>query len=390
MLVFKTYFKILKKHIVSVIIYAVLFLSIAIAFTSNTDVGNEKYQAKKVATMVVNEDGQSALLDGFLKYLGDYAIFVEPEDNEESRKDALFYEKTKYILTIPKGFSDTFAKDGSVKINKQTVPNSMEAMSIDTAIDNYFNMAKAYLKNVPGIDYDKMNTYIVENSKNETKVKFSVAVKDNVTYSNEFNSFFFNFVGYIIIAVYITSVSMIMLSFNGIDIRRRQTASPITSRRFNIQLIISNLVFVLGYLVLFMIAGYVLNKSRMINANTILIWINAVVFSLTVLSFSYLVGITVQSRKAIGMIATGISLSLAFISGIFVPQQYLGSSVLKVASFTPTYWYVKANDTLAKVTSFHSSEISSTIGYMAIETGFTIAIISIALVVSKRKRQQAF
>jgi hypothetical protein len=89
-------------------------------------------------------------------------------------------------------------------------------------------------------------------------------------------------------------------------------------------------------------------------------------------------------------ISTGISLCLAFISGIFIPQMYLGSSVLKVASFTPTYWYVKANNVLINVTSFRAGEIPQVFGYMAIETGFTIAIISIALVVSKRKRQQAF
>jgi ABC-2 type transport system permease protein len=141
---------------------------------------------------------------------------------------------------------------------------------------------------------------------------------------------------------------------------------------------------------MFIIAGYILNGSRIINTNTVLIWLNGFVFSLTALSISYLIGIMVADRKAIAVLSTVISLSLSFLSGVFVPQMYLSASVLRVASFMPTYWYVKVNNALMNVTSFNWSDTSRVFGYMAIETGFTVAIISIAMVVSKRKRRQTF
>jgi ABC-2 type transport system permease protein len=390
MQVFKAYFKILKKHKTSVLIYAIMFLAITVGISSNIKVENEQYEASKVATMVINEDGQSALVDGFLNYLSNYATFVEEEEDEDARREALFYHKAKYILTIPKGFSENFMGDGTITLKKQIIPDSVEAMSLDNAIDNYFNMAKVYLKHVPNIDYDKLNLYIENNLKNETQVKFNVEIQDDVTYLNGFNSNFFNYLAYVLIAVFITAISMIMYSFNGVDIHRRHTASPLSSRNMNLQLILANLIFVIDFLFLFIVAGFVLNRSRVINANTILVWLNALVFSFTALSISFLIGMTVNSRKAIGAISTALSLGLSFISGIFVPQQYLGASVLRVASFTPTYWYVKANNALINVTEFHWSELSKVFGYMAIQTGFTIAIISIAMVISKRKRQQAF
>jgi ABC-2 type transport system permease protein len=73
-----------------------------------------------------------------------------------------------------------------------------------------------------------------------------------------------------------------------------------------------------------------------------------------------------------------------------VPQQVLTAPVLKVARFTPSYWYVKAYNAIQGITSLHWSNLSEVIGCMAIQLGFAAAIISIALVVSKRKRQQAF
>lgn len=390
MQVFNTYFKILKKRLMAIIIYASIFLFLTIALTANAKVDNKKFETSKVKIMVMNEDGKTPLINGFMDYLGDYAIFVEPKQDEEARKDALFYQKVEYILTIPTGFSDQFLKNGTVTLTKQTIPNSVNAMSVDNAINNYFNMAKVYQKNIKNLNVDQLNSYIANNIKSETSVKLNVKVQDDVTYSNSFNKFFFNTLGYIIIAAFITSVSMIMFSFNGVDIRRRHTAAPLTSRKLNIVLLLANLVFVLVYLLVFVVAGYMLNRCRMININLLFTWLNALVFGITALSISYLIGITVNSRKTIGALSTAISLSLAFISGIFVPQQFLGEAVLKVASFTPSYWYVKANDSLELISGFHWKEMSTIFGYMAIQIGFALAFICIAMVVSKRKRQQAF
>ncbi|MDF2941648.1 MAG: transporter permease [Herbinix sp.] len=390
MQVFKTYIKILRKQLVSILIYAVMFLSITIMITSNIKNENTKFEPSKVDITVVNEDGESSLINGFLKHLENYVNFIEIDDNDSARRDALFFRRVVYILTIPEGFTDRFMSGNDVQLSKLMVPNSVEAITVDNAIDNYFNTAKVYIKHVPKIDYEVLNAYVEQNLKEETKVSFDVAMDDEVIGSNSFNRNYFNYLGYIIISAFITGVSIIMVSFHGMDIRRKHFASPLSSRSMNAQLIFGNLVFVFVYLLVFIVAGYLLNADRKLNANTILTWMNVIAFALAALSISYLVGITVKSRKAINAISTALSLSLAFISGIFVPQEYLGASVLKVASFTPTYWYVKANTALETVTSSKWSDISDIIGYMAIQIGFAAAIISIALVVSKRKRQQAF
>jgi ABC-2 type transport system permease protein len=390
MQVFKTYNKILKKQIVSILIYVAMFLGITIMISSNIKTGKTEFQVSKANIAIVNEDGDSSLTDGFLKYMEKYVNFVDVEDSESARKDALFFRKIVYILTIPEGFSEDFLTNGEVQLDKQNVPDSIEAITVDNAINNYFNMANVYRKHVPELNYEELNTYVEQNLKEETQVAFDVEVEDEVSSSNTFNKYFYNYLGYIIISGFITGVSIVLVSFHGIDIRRRHFASPLTSRSLNAQLILGNLLFVLGYLLLFIAAGYLLNPYRILNINMLLTWTNLAAFALSALSISYLVGITVKSRKAISAISTALSLSLAFLSGIFVPQEYLGSSVLRVASFTPTYWYVKANNALETISSTKWEDVSQVVGYMAIQIGFAAAIISVALVVSKRKRQQAF
>ncbi|HKL80385.1 MAG TPA: ABC transporter permease, partial [Mobilitalea sp.] len=71
------------------------------------------------------------------------------------------------------------------------------------------------------------------------------------------------------------------------------------------------------------------------------------------------------------------------------PQEFMGDAVMKVARFTPSYWFVKSNNTIASITKYNFKNLSDIFGMMGIQIGFAAAIISIALVVSKRKRQQA-
>lgn len=391
MQVFKVYFKILKKQMVSILIYGALFLGITIMMMGSLIKENTKqFNLEKTRVLVVNNDGQNSFLDGFLKYMEKYVTFEEVENTEEARSDALFYRKVLYIMTIPEGFTKAFLSGEKVSMQKQTIPDSTESLSVDNAINNYFNAATIYRKYSKELNSDELNTYVEQSLDKVSKVSFDVVQENDLVASNSFNNTYFNYLGYIIIICFIIGVSTVMLSFHSVDIRRRLHAAPVTERSTNIQLILANFAFVMCYLLVFLIAGYLCNPYRRVNTNLVLYWINAFFFALTALSLSYLVGISVKSKKAIAAISTALSLSLAFLSGVFVPQEFLGATVLKVASFTPSYWFVRANNAILGLTSFKWDNVAGIFGYMAIQIGFAAAILAIALVVNKRKGQQAY
>lgn len=388
MQVFKTYFKVMRKMLFSIAIYAVGFLILVILFTWNYRIDNHIFTVSKVKLMVINEDSQNEFIEGLMTYLEQYAVFTEPKEEVEARKNDLFFKKVEYILTIPHGFTEEFMNSGSVSLIKDAVPDSLNAISVDNAINNYINIARTYIKHLPDISYTKLNSLISNSINEQTPVTIDTKINDDVSNSNNFNNMYFNYLGYIMIACFISGVSMVMSSFRALDMRRRHTASPLPGRSINLQLMLANLIYVFCYIILLTIAGYILNRYRMINAYTWLTWLNAGIFALTTLSLSYLIGITVKSKIAVQAIATALSLSLAFISGIFVPQEFIAAPVLKAASFGPAYWYVKANDTIAKISSFDWPQLSKVFGYMGIQIGFALAIISVILVVSKKMAQQ--
>lgn len=390
MQVFRTYFKLLKSQLISIIMYAVIFLTITIAI-SVAIIGSDEgsFQIKEVPIAVMNRDGENALIQGMLEYLDQYVDYYDIEDTEEARKDALFFRRVLYIMEIPEGFTEDLLAGREVKILKVSVPDAAEVVSVDNAINNYLNKATVYLKHVPDTNPEDLNEYILSNRNKNTEVTFVTKQSKKDINANEFNRNYYNYLAYVLLAAFISGVSSVMVSFHNVDIRRRQNASPVSVRSMNMQLILANFVFVIVYLALFLVAGYIVNPFRFINRHLLLYVINAIVFTVTALSISYLIGITVKNKNAVSALSTVISLSFSFLSGVFVDQQFLGKAVQKVASFMPTYWYVRANNEINAVSSLSMSNLSDVFLYLAIELGFAVVIFAIAMVVSKRKQQIA-
>jgi len=99
-----------------------------------------------------------------------------------------------------------------------------------------------------------------------------------------------------------------------------------------------------------------------------------------------LIGNTIKSKNAISAVSNVVSLGTCFISGVFVPQELLGETVLKIASFTPTYWYVKSNNTIANIPNMQMINTLPIFINILIIIGFTLTFLAISLVLVKQKR----
>lgn len=390
MQVFKTYFQIMIKQLVSLVIYGVIFIALTLTLTVLINRNNSKeFTISKVPVLIINNDGDNEFVEAFTSYLDLYVNFIDVEDSDGARKDALFYHEVSYILTIPEGFTEGFLNSDEIMLIKEIQPDKMDyVQSVDNAINNYLNMARVYIKHNPGAGTSELIDFLNMNPVSETEVIIDSGKKETLD-SAMFNTYYFNYMGYIMIVCFILSVSTVMMSFHNPEIRRRQFASPVSSRSFNLQLILANLLFILVYLLIFIFVGYLTNPFRRIDLSLILIWINAFIFAIVVLGISYLVGITVKGKNAVQALSTALSLGLAFLSGIFVPQEFLGAAVIRVASFLPSYWYVKANNTIGGLSNINLKNLTPVFQYMAIQIGFAAAFLAIIMVVAKRKRQVA-
>ncbi|MEK6265479.1 MAG: ABC transporter permease [Clostridium sp.] len=385
MQVFKVYFKIIKANMGQMSIYLIIFLAMSIAIAaSQAQKSGENFSQTKTNVAFINLDENTTLTKGFKEYLSKYANFIDIENNKEKLQDALFFRNVEYIVTIPKDFTENFLHGNPIELQKTIVPSSTTRMYVDMAINKYFNIATVYVNNIPGITEENLVKEVAKGTSFETTVQLNYF--GDKKQNNSFGVSYFNFLAYSLFSILILGVSSILIVFNDKNLKRRNLCSPMKNKSFNLQLIMGNLVFALAAYTVMVAFVIVLNRDDMMSYNGLLFCINALVFTIAALSISYLVGLLIKNRNAQSAITNVLTLGFSFISGVFVPQAFLSDSALTIASFTPTYWYVKANNVIGTLSNFSFDNLSEVFSYMLIELGFAIAIFSVALVVSKQKR----
>ncbi|PKM67652.1 MAG: ABC transporter permease [Firmicutes bacterium HGW-Firmicutes-2] len=381
--VFKLCLKIFIKKLPIIMIYVSLFLVISLLIAGATKTDREKgFVQTKTNIAIINYD-QSPLVTGLINGLKEIAHIVPLEDEPSTLQDALYYRKVTYILRIPEDFTEKFLAGDEVWIEKTGIPNSIDAIYVDLQVNQYLRIAGLY-KSQSHIDSAMIAQHIQKDMENETKVNFSGG--EEVQQDQSYAMFYYNYLAYSLFSVLILGISTIILVFKNQDLRRRNACSPISAGSSNFQFILANGVYavicwaiMVGFCILF-------DYKNSNTPNTLLFLLNSFVFTLCAVSISFLVGNLVKNQDGISALTNVIALGPSFISGVFVPQEFIGENVLKIASFTPTYWYVKANNTIANLNSFDMDSLRETMGYTGVVLGFAIAFLALALVVGKKKQ----
>jgi len=386
MIIFKTYFKIIKKQSLQLSIYVVVFLSLAILFTYlGNDNSIETFTQSKAKVAFINEDSDTVLTQGLKDYLADHSVFVELDNNTEALQDALFFREVEYIAKIPAGFTNEFMSGKPVAIDKTMISGTVSGIYTDILINKYLNSAALYVKNLKNISQEELVKNLKKDLEVETDVKLLKNSKGKVEKTTSIE-FYYNFSPYVLINIIVLGVSSIMMVFNDIKLKRRNLCSPVSNTSYNMQLLLGNVTYSLACWAILIVLSAALYRNDFFRLNSLYFVINTLVLTITILSISFLVGILIKSRNAQTGISNVLSLGMCFLTGVFVPQELLGENVLAIAKILPTYWYIKANKAISNLTVFNWSNLSQIVYYMLIELGFAIAIVSVTLVVSKRNQ----
>jgi ABC-2 type transport system permease protein len=385
MQVFNLYLKIIKKNIPTMLIYVIVFLIVSLIISSSMSKEQQEVSlfVQRKTNMAFISEEESLLIDGLKEELEKIANFIDLPGEKEALQDALYFRTVSYILQVPKGFTESFMKGEYVELEKMTIPDSTSNIYIDISIENYFNTAKLYIQQIENISQESL----VQQLKKDFSVGASVELKTQGNRQGDtvYSHYFFNYMAYSLLSILILGMSTIMLIFYKDDLRKRNLCSPISVNSINLQFILANLLFTVFAWLIMVIFCLLYNLENSFNLNTVYFILNSLIFAFCGASISFLVGNLVKNANTIPAVSTVATLGLCFISGVFVPTELLGSTVLKIANFTPTYWYVNANNKIAKMTLFSFSNMQPVFFSMLIQLLFTLAFFTIALVISKKK-----
>ena len=171
----------------------------------------------------------------------------------------------------------------------------------------------------------------------------------NIGADNWFKNYY-NFTSYIIIAIYITVISLVMAEFKDEKIENRTQASSKRFFNLNREIYLGQISIGLIVTSIFILGSLLLKGQYIREVNFSKYVINLIVFSFAILCLTFLINNLTRNRFVINGIGTVVSLGTSFLSGIFVPQAFLSERALGIAKFFPTYYFVRINET--KINSF--------------------------------------
>jgi len=375
MIVFKLYFKIVLSAKFLICVYLGIFMALAIV-TSTTQSPEKVYSDQKIDIAWVDKDATS-LTESLKNYIGNFAIFekIKPENVDE----ALFYRDILVYIEIPAGFTDKLATPNEDTIKIKAVPGAMGAYNIETALNRYLNIARSFQEN---------NLYkgsLV--AEVEKALEHSMSVQMTKSKVNNFTNitFFFGYACYIIMALLIPLVGSIMSSLNDLEIKRRNILGAISNTKMQGLLLASNLILGLMLILILLSLGIILYPDTLFTKQGLIFTVNGMVFTVTIISLAYAISTVFRSQLLINALGTVISLGLAFISGIFIPQALLGKSIQRFAAIFPSFWYIKTNDQIHAINSFAYSAMKPFYQNMLIQALYIVIFLGITFFVSKKR-----
>jgi len=377
--------RIIRKNIPSLLIYLFVFIGVSIIVSSssaNPQKAVNEFTRKKADIAFISKD-DSPLIEGLRNEIGKIANFIDIPDNKGDLQDALFFRRVVYILRVPEGFAQKFIAGEEVFLEKTFVPGSASSAYIDLSVDKYLNTAKFYLEHMDNISQEGLVAYLNDTLSEEA----TVTVLPARTKTNLSNlAYTYNYMAYSLSSILILGMSAIMMALNDKDLKNRMSCSPISGTKSNLQFFLACLTFSGAAWLVQIIACFILDLENVMTLNTVFFIISSLVFTFCGTALGYLIGSIVKGTEAIPAITNVVVLGSCFLSGVFVPAELLGKSTLKIASFTPAYWFVKANNQIAQLSQFDLSSLKPVFSDIAVIFCFASAFFALSLLIRKTKR----
>ena len=376
MQVFKAFFKTVLAQKSSILIYLGIFVGLSIFLTNmqpDSNLGN--FSAEKVDIAVFDYD-DSEYSNALYNYLDRTQNIIDIADNKETIADELFFRNVSYVLTIKDGFATDFTQLENIKQS-----NSASGQFLDSSIEQYLNLLNSCIS----AGYSPSEAIALTEDAISDCVETKISSTTSLDTSSSSTNVYFGFIPYIFISIFTICLGFVLNVFRRKELSDRIQCSSLSIIKRNLSMTIASLLLCIGIWALMVLVALILFNDVLFTATGILYILNSFVFMIVALSITYMVSFFVHSDSSLNMVANVIGLGLSFLSGIFVPLEYLSDTVINVAKFLPTYWYVIANK-LATSYDGSSAQLNTFLSYIGIELLFAVALFTVSLATSKIRK----
>ena len=391
MIVFKTFWRIMKRYWWIVFIYVAILTSLSVINLNAAPVTD--FVDTKPEITIVSQDSSDLATKPFTKnyldYLSKNTKIINLKESEIT--DAFFYQKISMILYLPEDLESKILSGQKVTLDYRTSGNYTAELS-KNLIKRYFELQRTEIlesknssKEQPNIlseDSEKIISRLNQRLDQSPTVRLA---SKNATNLSKIAAFF-NFASYTIMAIILYVTCFINASFNKSPVKKRTMVSSLHLKKYNFSLLLANSIFAFSVFALLTTLSFFVLGDIVLTPFFIFEILNILLYTLAALTLAELVSTFNLSRDAVSGVVNLLSLAPAFLSGAFVPTYFLPSFVLTIAHIFPTYWFIDTNNKITTMTEFSFNSFLTILPNLLVLVLFSIIFIVANLVLSKKKR----
>jgi ABC-2 type transport system permease protein len=354
-----------------VLIYLGISFGIAMIFIASGVTGEgamsiSSKSLKNVTVGIVTEQDSDlgANLKSYIKKSFNTGGVSEISASGNDIKEALYSGATSYIVVI-----------NGDEISDYQAPNNTSAYIAQNYINNYINTYRAMAQLYPDSSAGEWAKLTERNLNDTVRIEdLSVAKTDTSSLNNFFNIFVYGVLGALI-----SGIGVAMIALNERKFYLRTVVSPVSIRRRNAALFSAQASFgAFIWLVSVAASIYFAGDARFSPVHIMFI-VNSIPFVLSVTAIGFFIGQTVRNETVFNGVTTVLMLCISFLSGAFIPQEFLADSVLKISALTPAYWFIVNNNKIGAMEDYDWGALAGPIIVMLV---FTAALILAGTVVT--------
>lgn len=386
MQVFKTFFKIAKKHVTSCLIYIVVFVGLLLMISNTSSDENSNFKEAAFDISIIDEDN-SATSRALTEYLtSTHTLVTLPSTDRETLQDSLYYAKIDFVLRIPSGFEKKLEQGITKEIVKASKRQySSNGYFLEQQVQQYLQTISLYLKGGFSVKEALLKTDASLASAPE--VTLLKETKINTEKAENFYQFF-QYIPYMLLSILIVGMAPIVIIFQKKDLEKRIHCSALSIHNINMQLSLSCLVYSLIVWLVFILAAFLSYGGELLfSQKGLLCILNSFVYLLISIAITLFITLFSPNDNILSMLANVIGLGMSFLCGIFVPQYLLSDSVISISRFLPAYWYVRINNMLSGA-SGENYLLKHYFMWIGIECLFCVALFVLYLVGRKQKKME--
>ena len=391
MIVFKTFWRIMKRYWWIVFIYVAILTSLSVINLKTAPV-TDFVDTKPEITIVSQDPSDLAtkpFTKNFLNYLSKNTKIIDLKESETT--DALFYQKISMILYLPEDLESKIISGQKITLDYRTSGNYTAELS-KNLIKRYFELQRTEIfesknsskeqSNILSEDSEKIISSLNQRLDQSPTVRLA---SKNATNLSKIAAFF-NFASYTIMAIILYVTCFINASFNKSPVKKRTMVSSLHLKKYSFSLLLANSIFAFSVFVLLTTLSFFVLGDIVLTPFFIFEILNILLYTLAALTLAELVSTFNLSRDAVSGVVNLLSLAPSFLSGAFVPTYFLPSFVLTIAHIFPTYWFIDTNNKIATMTELNLSSFLTILPNLLVLVFFSIIFIIGNLILAKKKR----